>query len=200
MHRRSRPVDRTHAYGIRRTHRNRHRERDHDRGRGDDRHRWRGSRHRWRRDGNRQRDWRRSGRPRGRNRRVRGRGHHRRGVHAVGFRHVDARWGRSRCRSLDDEVLQRPGKQGHTRSNTKRQSNFQRQRGGDEDDREDASDEHQGSALGLAFNVLRRSPHPDQWCGHRRPHPGQRCRRDRLHPTWYQAEHRGAARYPGDTA
>ena len=58
------------------------------------------------------------------------------------------RWG------LDDEVLQRPGQQGDTRPNPKRQCNFQRQRSGHKHNREDASDEHKGSALGLAVEML----------------------------------------------
>jgi hypothetical protein len=72
----------------------------------------------------------------------------------VGFRHVDARRGRSSRRGLDDEVLKRSRQQGYTRPNPKRQSNFQREHGGNENNREDASDEHQRPALGRAFKVL----------------------------------------------
>ena len=79
----------------------------------------------------------------------------RRGDSVVGL------WDRDACRSrsrrsrwgLDDEVLQRPGQQGDTRPNPKRQCNFERQRSGDENYREDASDEHERPVLGCALNV-----------------------------------------------
>jgi hypothetical protein len=57
-------------------------------------------------------------------------------------------------RGLDDEVLQRPGQQGDTRPNPKRQCNFQRQRSGHKHNRENASDENEGSALGIAVEML----------------------------------------------
>jgi hypothetical protein len=72
----------------------------------------------------------------------------------VSFRHVDTRRSRSRRGSLDDEVLQRAGQQRDTWPDPKRQSHFQRQRSGYEDNREDTPDEHQASALGLPLNVF----------------------------------------------
>jgi hypothetical protein len=68
--------------------------------------------------------------------------------------HLHARLGRSGRRSLDDEVLQRAGQQRDTWPDPKRQSHFQREGSGNEDNREDAPDENERSARGFALNVL----------------------------------------------
>jgi hypothetical protein len=72
----------------------------------------------------------------------------------VGLRYRNVCRSRGRRRGLDDEVLQRPGQQGDTRPNPKRLRNFQRQRSGNKHDRENASYENEGSALGLVVQML----------------------------------------------
>jgi hypothetical protein len=72
----------------------------------------------------------------------------------VGLRYLNVCRSRSRRWSLDDEVLQRSGQQGDARPDPQCQCNFQRQRSCHEDNRKNASDQNEGSALWFAVEML----------------------------------------------